>query len=130
MLVGKPLFLRGGYLFDQLSYNELGVIIGRSPVASYTLCGVRIDKVHLTKHKLELEGERYGLHFLGAMPYEDPTKAMDRVRITPKKKVVRITIDRELVIKAKKVKETKATKGKPRRQRRPQPQQGLLPWRR
>lgn len=112
MLVGKPLFLRGGYLFDQLSYNELGVIIGRSPVASYTLCGVRIDKVHLTKHKLELEGERYGLHFLGAMPYEDPTKAMDRVRITPKKKVVRITIDRELVIKAKKVKETKATKGK------------------
>jgi len=38
------------------------------------------------------------------MPYEDPTKAVDRVRITPKKKVVRITIEREAVIKPKKEK--------------------------
>jgi hypothetical protein len=108
MLVGKQLFLRGGYLDNTLSFNERGALIDHSAQGSYTLSAIEVDKVHLTKHKVELEGERYGLHFLGALPYEDPTKAMDRVNITPKKKVVRITIDRELVIKPKQEK----TKGK------------------
>ncbi len=105
MLIGKQLFLRGGYLDNSLSFNEHGVLIGHSPQGSYTLCEIQIDKVHLEKHKVELDGERFGLHFLGAMPYEDPTKAVDRVNITPKKKVVRITIDRELVVKPKVPKE-------------------------
>ena len=112
LLVGKQLFLRGGYLDNALSYNEHGILIGRSPQGSYTLCEIQIDKVHLTKHKLELEGQRFGLHFLGAMPYEDPTKAVDRVNITPKKKVVKITIDREIVVKPKQPK-AKKEKNKP-----------------
>lgn len=114
MLVGKPLYLRGGYLDNSLSFNEHGGLIGHSPQGSYTLSAIEIDKVHLTKHKVELEGARYGLHFLGALPYEDPTKALDRVKITPKKKVVRLTIDRELVVTPKKKKEGKgeAKKGK------------------
>jgi TonB family protein len=114
-LVGKELYLRGGFLDDSLSFNEHGGLIGHSPQGSYTLCGVEIDRVHLTKHKLELEGSRYGLHFLGAMPYEDPTKAVDRVKITPRKKVLRITVDREVVVKPKKEKEPKgaAAKAKP-----------------
>ena len=99
MLVGKPLFLRGGYLENSLSFNEHGMLIGRSAQGSYTLSGIQIDRVRLTRHKVELEGSRYGLHFLGALPYEDPTKAVDRVNVTPKKKLVRITIDRELVVK-------------------------------
>jgi outer membrane biosynthesis protein TonB len=111
LLVGKELFLRGGYLDNALSFNEHGTLIGHSSQGSYTLCGIQIDKVRLTKHKVELEGDRYGLHFLGALPYEDPTKAVDRVKITPKKKVVRITIDREIVVKPKQKKE----KGKPAR---------------
>ncbi len=110
MLLGKKLFLRGGYLFDSLSYNVHGDLVGRSPHASYTLCGVEITKVSLTKHKIELEGARYGLHFLGALPYEDPTKALDWVKITPKKKLVRITVDREIVIRPKKEKEEKPAK--------------------
>jgi len=105
LLVGKELFLRGGYLDNDLSFNEHGVLVGHSPQGSYTLSGIQIDKVRLTKHKLELEGQRYGLHFLGALPYEDPTKAVDQVNITPKKKVVKITIDRELVVKPKEKKE-------------------------
>ena len=113
MLIGKPLFLRNGYLYDQLSYNELGMLIGKSPHASYTLSAVQIDKVHLTRHKLELEGARYGLHFLGALATEDPATAMDRVKITPKKKTLKITIDRELVIKPKKEKPVKLAKAKP-----------------
>lgn len=109
-LLGKPLFLRGGYLSDSLNYNEHGELISHAQHVSYTLCGVQIDRIRLTKHKVELEGARYGLHFLGALPYEDPTKAVDRVKITPKKKVVRITIDRELVVKPKKVKGEKRHK--------------------
>ena len=110
LLVGKTFYLRGNYLSDSLSFNEHGGIIGNSPQGSYTLCLVEIDKVRLTKHKVELEGIRYGLHFLGALPYEDPANAYDRVRITPKKKVLRITIDRELVVKPKKVKAAKPAK--------------------
>jgi TonB family protein len=105
MLIGKELYLRSGYLDDSLTFNERGKLIGHSPQGSYTLCGIQIERVRLTQHKLELEGARYGLHFLGALPYEDPTKAVDRVRITPKKKMLKITIDRELVVKAKEKKE-------------------------
>lgn len=104
LLVGKPLYLRGGYLDNNLSFNEHGGLTGHSPQGSYTLSAVEIDKVRLTKHKVELTGARYGLHFLGALPYEDPTKSMDRVKITPKKKVLKITIDRELVVTPKKKK--------------------------
>lgn len=64
--------------------------------------------MHLARHKLDLEGSRYGLHFLGALPNENPTKAVDRVKITPKKKMVRITIDREVVVTSRK----KRDKGK------------------
>jgi hypothetical protein len=98
---GKDLFLRGGYLDNALTFNERGVLIGHSPQGSYTLSGIRIEKVRLLKHKVELTGARYALHFLGALPSEDPTTAVDRVNITPKKKEVRITIDRELVVKPK-----------------------------
>lgn len=118
MLVGKFLYLRGGYLDDSLSFDEHGGFIGHSPQGSYTLSVIKIDRVHLTKHRVELEGLRYGLHFLGATPYEDPANAVDRVRITPKKKEVRITIDREIVIKHKKAKE----KGKQEASKGAQPQ--------
>ncbi len=104
LLVGKALYLREGYLDDSLSFNQHGVLISRSAKGSYTLSGIEISRVRLAKRKVVLEGTRYGLHFLGAMPYEDPAKAVDRVRITPKKKVVRITIEREAVVKPKKEK--------------------------
>lgn len=113
LLVGKDLYLRGGYLGDAIAYNEHGRLNGHAAFGSYTLCAVRIDKVRLTKHKVELVGARYGLHFLGALPYEDPTGAIDRVKITPKKKVLKLTIDREVVVKAKKEKAAKPTKGTP-----------------
>jgi hypothetical protein len=101
-LLGKPLYLRGGYLDSSLTFNEHGALIGHSPQGSFTLNAIEINRVRLAKHKLELEGTRYGLHFLGALPNEDPTKAMDRVKITPNKKEVRITIDRELVVSPRK----------------------------
>lgn len=106
LLVGKALYLRGGYLDNSLAFDEHGRLSGHSPQGSYTLSVIQIDHVRLTKHKVELEGARYGLHFVGQLAYEDPSKAVDRVRITPKKKMVRITIDREMVVKSKKKKDS------------------------
>jgi TonB family protein len=107
MLAGKTFYLRGGYLNDSLAFDQHGNLSGHAPQGSYTLNLIQIEKVHLGKRRLELEGIRYGLHFLGALPYEDPANAVDRVRITPKKKVVKITIDREQIVKAKKEKARK-----------------------
>lgn len=111
MLVGKTFYLRGGYLDSSLSFSEHGALIGHSAQGSFTLSLIQIDRVRLAKRKVTLEGIRYGLHFLGALPYDDPSSAFDKVRITPKKKIVRITIDREIVVKPKKVKEEKPKKG-------------------
>jgi TonB family protein len=110
-LVGKELLLRGAYLGDSLSFSEHGNPTGHPGKGSFTLSGVKIDRVKLTKHKLELEGARYGLHYVVGLPDVDPNKEVDWVRITPKKKALRITIDREQVAKQKPVKE-KAAKGK------------------
>ncbi len=107
LVAGKTFYLRDGYLDNSLSFDEHGKLTGHSPQGSYTLSLIQIDKVHLSKHKVELTGIRYGLHFLGARADEDPTKAVDKVRITPKKKVVKITIDRELVVTPKKKKKDK-----------------------
>lgn len=112
MLVGKTFYLRGGYLDDSLSFNEHGKLAGHSSVGSYTLSMVEIDKVHLSKHKVELDGLRYGQHFTSQLAYEDDRTAFDKVRITPKKKLLRISVDRESVVKPKKVKEEKEKKGK------------------
>lgn len=109
LLVGKPLFLRGGYLGDSLSFSLHGELAGRPIPAPFTLCAVQIDKVHVSKRKVELVGARYGLHFLGALAYEDNEKAVDRVKITPKKKSLKISIDREVIVKPKKVKKPRHT---------------------
>jgi len=110
-LVGKALYLRGGYLDNSLSFDEHGHIIGNPAQASYTLSAVQIDKVRLTKHKVELYGARYGLHFLGQLAMEDTS--FDRVRITPKDRRLRITIDREIVLKTHKKKEKKSKTPEP-----------------
>ena len=101
-LAGKTFFLRGGYLDNDLRFDEQGHFAGSSPQVSYTLSMIEIDKVHLSKHNLELVGVRYGLHFLGAGPTEDPLHASDKVRITPKKKSLKITIARAVVEASKK----------------------------
>jgi hypothetical protein len=111
MLVSKQFYLRGGYFGDSISFDEHGRIIGHSPQGSCTLSVLQIDHVRLTKHKVELEGLRYGLHFNEQLAYEDSSTPYDKVRITPKKKVVKITVDREIVVNAKKKKESSKEKG-------------------
>jgi len=102
LLAGKPLYLRGGYQDNNLEFDEHGRIQGHSAKSSYTLSQIQINKVKLSKHKLELVGDRYALHFVGSTASDDPTEATDRVKITPKKKSVRISFAREEVEKPKK----------------------------
>ena len=96
-LLGKTLYLRDGYLENTLHFTSEGKLDGSSAKASYTLSLVQIESVHLEKHKLVLEGTRYGQHFLGALASEDQSTALDKVRLTSKKKPLRIEIDREEV---------------------------------
>ncbi len=98
-LSGKTWYLRGMQLGDSLNFDWNGRMLDHATVGSYTLCLVRIEKVHLTHKRLELEGARYALHFLGALPYENPQKSVEMIRITPKKKMLRITVARQEVVK-------------------------------
>jgi TonB family protein len=108
--VGKLVFLRGSYLGDELQFDVNGKVIGSPAVGSFTLSAFEIRKVKLSKHKLDLEADRYGLHFFGALPYEDDSKSFDKVKIS--KKPVHIAIDRELIV-VPKVKKEKNKKDAP-----------------
>ena len=44
MLVGKQLFLRGGYIENDLNFSETGMLIGHSPQGSYTLNEIQIER--------------------------------------------------------------------------------------
>jgi hypothetical protein len=108
--VGKLIFLRGSYLGDDLNFDMEGKVNGSPTVGSFTLSGFEVRKVKLSKHKLDIEADRYGLHFLGALPYEDDAKPFDQVKIS--KKPVHISIDREVIV-IPKVKKDKKKKDEP-----------------
>ena len=109
--VGKLVFLRGSYLGDDLNFDQNGKVNGSPTIASFTLSAFEVRKVKLSKHKLEIEADRYGLHFFGALPYEDETKSFDQVKIS--KKPVHISIDRELIVVPKVKKEKKKSEPTP-----------------
>jgi TonB family protein len=106
--VGKLIFLRGSYLGDDLNFDQNGKVDGSPAVGSFTLSAFEVRKVKLSKHKLDIEADRYGLHFFGALPYEDDPKLFDQVKIS--KKPVHISIDRELIV-VPKVKKDKKKSG-------------------
>ena len=108
--VGKLIFLRGSYLGDDLNFDMDGKVNGSPAIGSFTLSGFEVRKVKLSKHKLDIEADRYGLHFLGALPYEDTAKPFDPVRIS--KKPVHISIEREVIV-IPKVKKEKKKKDEP-----------------
>jgi TonB family protein len=109
--VGKLIFLRGSYLGDDLNFDQEGKVNGSPTVASFTLSAFEVRKVKLSKHKLEIEADRYGLHYFGALPYEDESKSFDKVKIS--KKPVHITIARELIVVPKAKKEKKKNEPTP-----------------
>ena len=74
--VGKLIFLRGSYLGDDLQFDMDGKVNGSPAVGSFTLSAFEVRKVKLSKHKLDIEADRYGLHFFGALPYEDDSQVL------------------------------------------------------
>ena len=109
---GKTVYLRSGYFDNELRFDEQGRLVGSSPQVPYTLSMFEISKVHVSKRKVQFEGIRLALHFLGAGAGaegvgEDSLTASDKVRITPKKKSVRITIERAEAVKPAKEKKSK-----------------------
>jgi hypothetical protein len=101
-LVGRPLFLRGGWLDEDLHFGMDGDLVGHSPRGSFTLCGVLIDRIHVTKKTVEMEGIRYGIHFEDEAQWKDQATSFDRLQITPRKKHQVIVIDRMEVVAPRK----------------------------
>ena len=99
---GKTFYLRGGYFENEIHFDVYGHVQGTSQQLPYTLSMIQVDKVHLNKRRVELDGIRYGLHFLGDGTGDDLIAASDKVRITPKKKILRIFIERAEVVNPKK----------------------------
>jgi TonB family protein len=109
--VGKLIFLRGSYLGDDLNFDQDGKVNGSPTAASFTLSAFEVRKVKLSKKKLEIDADRYGLHYFGALPYEDESKSFDKVKIS--KKPVHISIDRELIVIPKVKKDKKKSEPAP-----------------
>ncbi len=111
-LLGRPLYLRGLYLDDNLHFNMTGDLVGTSKKGSWTLCALVIDHVKMSAKKVELEGVRYGIHFEGEGNWAEQATSFDKIPITPKKKHLLIEIDRQVVVKPKKEKGEKKEKDK------------------
>jgi TonB family protein len=109
-LVGKTFYLRGFYQDDKLEFATDGKAVGGPQKGSFALSALEIDKVKFTKHSMEIEAHRVGLHFFGALPYEDDSKPFERIKVDPKKSM-NIEIDR-LVIEPEKKKKKKDEKNK------------------
>jgi hypothetical protein len=109
--VGKLIFMRGSYLGDDLNFDQEGKANGSPSAGSFTLSAFEVRKVKLSKRKLEIEADRYGLHYFGALPYEDESKSFDKVKIS--KKPVHISIDREVIVVPKVKKDKKKSEPTP-----------------
>ena len=79
---GKLIFLRGSYLGDEINFDKNGKIIGSPAIGSFTLSAFEVRTITLSKKKLDIEADRYGLHFRGALPFEDAAPAYDPVKIS------------------------------------------------
>ena len=115
-LAGKMFYLRGFYQDDKLQFATNGKVDGNPQKGSFALSAVEIDKVKFTKHSMELEAHRVGLHFFGSLPYEDDSKPFERIKVDPKKsmniEIERLVIEPEKKKKKKDEKNDKNAKGK------------------
>jgi hypothetical protein len=111
-LIGKELYIRSLWLSDDLHFDMYGDLAGQSPKGSFTLCAVEIEKVRLTKKRVELEGVRYGMHFADEGNWATQSTSFDRIRVTPKKRHLTITIERQQVVVPRKKNEDKKAAAK------------------
>ena len=67
-LISKPLYLRGMWRNDKLSFDDSGKLIGPSKLLSWTLCGVQIKSLKFESGQLVLFGERVGVEIVSNVP--------------------------------------------------------------
>jgi TonB family protein len=67
-LLAKQLYLRGRWGSDKLSFDDSGRVSGSPSVVSFTLAGVKINKLKLQSNALVLEGQRFGVAFQKDVP--------------------------------------------------------------
>jgi len=67
-LISKPLYLRGMWRDDKLSFDSTGKLISASRSLSWTLCGVQIKSVKIEAGQLILSGERVGVEIESNVP--------------------------------------------------------------
>jgi TonB family protein len=67
-LINTPLYLRGQWGCDQLTFNDTGHLIGACRQVPFTVSGIDIDQVKLTSRELVLTGRSAGLEFQDDSP--------------------------------------------------------------
>jgi TonB family protein len=108
-LLGKTVYLRSFYQEDRLEFDEKGKLKSNGSRGSFALSALQIQKVRFTKKTMEIEADRIGLHFFGALPDEGDAKTFEMLKVS--KKPVEISIDR-LVIEPEKKKKKKDKAGR------------------
>ncbi|MGD0647295.1 MAG: energy transducer TonB [Acidobacteriaceae bacterium] len=63
-LIGRPLYLRGFWLEDQLKFGADGQPAGNLKSGTFTEAGIAVHNVKLSHGQLRIEGQRVGLEFL------------------------------------------------------------------
>jgi TonB family protein len=67
-LVGQPLYLRGLWTDDHLTFNADGQPADILHSGPFTEAGIEVNKIKLSHGLLHIEGQRVGLEFLNAAP--------------------------------------------------------------
>jgi TonB family protein len=113
-LTGKTFYLRGFYQDDHLEFDTNGSPAHPLQKGSFALSAVEIDSVKFTKHSMEMKAHRLGLHFFGALPYEDDSKPFELIKVDPKKSIEidleRLVIEPEKKKKKKEIEKEQAAK--------------------
>ena len=60
-LMDKPLYLRGRWSNDNLHFDSVGQLKGKSDPVTFILCGFELKSLRIKQDKLILEGRRIGL---------------------------------------------------------------------
>lgn len=73
-LLHKPLYLRGVYRDDKLSFDSAGKLESPSALTTFTLSGVEITKLSVGSSRLHLQGRRIALQFAADVPQRVPIR--------------------------------------------------------
>ena len=91
-LVSKPLYLRGSWRDDSLSFDPSGHLIGTSKLISWTLSGVRVTSIQRMSDRLILSGNRVGVKFVSGVPQRVDLKVAGAILLSEGSEEIKIQI--------------------------------------